>query len=88
MSKPQDVNSILDKSRTIISQLREMEHYSQENIKKLSEFWFQLDDELKMSVQAAAVDDLLKLQNTFQEKITALISDYEMECNRIENEEK
>lgn len=87
MSDNKDTRTILDKSRDIISQLREMEHYSQDNIEKLSEFWFQLDDDLKLDSQADAVNELLKLQNAFQEKISSTISDYEIECNRIENEE-
>ena len=87
MPDTKDTKTLLEKSRDIISQLREMEHYSQENIEKLSEFWFQLDDELKLKKQADAINELLKLQSGFQEQIAATISDYEIECNRIENEE-
>lgn len=87
MSNSKDTKSMLEKSRDIISQLREIEHYSQDNIEKLSEFWFQLDDDLKLDTQANAINELLKLQSAFHEKITSTISDFEIECNRIENEE-
>ena len=82
-----DIKTRLEKSRDLISQMQEMKHYSQENIEKLSEFWLELDDELKLKDQAEAVNELLKLQNSFQEQIETLIEDFEMECNRIENEE-
>ena len=87
MSDKEDIKKMLEESRDIISQLREMKHYSQENIEKLSEFWLELDDEKKLKPQADAVNELLNLQNAFQDKIATLISDFEMECNRIENEE-
>jgi hypothetical protein len=78
----------LEKSRDIISQLKDMQHYSKSNIEKLSEFWLLLDDELKQKEFADRVDKLLTHQSTFHEELDSLISDYEMECNRIKNEAK
>ena len=42
----------LEKSRDIISQLKEMHHYSKENIVKLGEFWLLLEGELKQKENA------------------------------------
>ena len=49
----------IDKSRDIISQLKEMGHYSKENIVKLGEFWLLLEGELKQKKNAEAVEQLL-----------------------------
>ncbi len=76
----------LEKSRDVISQLKEMRHYSQSNIEKLSEIWLMLDDELKQKDIAKRVEALMSKQTAFQETIDELITDYEMQCNRIENE--
>jgi len=87
MTDKEQVAEKLQKSRDIISQLREIRHYSQGNLEKLSEFWLALDDEADFRAQADAINGLLTLQGDFQEKIDALINDFEIECNRIENEE-
>ena len=86
MSNPPDVKTVIEKSRDVISQLKEMEHYSQENIEKISEFWFLLEEELKQKDFAERINELLNCQNTFQELIASLIKDYDMYCNRVENE--
>ncbi len=78
--------SDLEKSRDIISQLKEMHHYSKENIEKLGNFWLLLDGDLKQSEYAEKTELLLNHQNEFHDTLEALISDYEIECNRIENE--
>jgi len=78
--------SDLEKSKDIISQLKEMHHYSKTNIEKLGEFWLLLDGELKQKENAEKLDVLLTHQSAFHDALEALISDYEVECNRIENE--
>ena len=86
MPDPAKVKSLIEKSRDVISQLKEMEHYSEENIEKLSEFWLLLEEKLKQNEFAERINELLNCQSTFQEKIASLIKDYEIYCNRIENE--
>ena len=76
----------LEKSRDIISQLKEMRHYSKVNIEKLSEFWLLLDGEMKQKEIAKRSEALLSRQDAFHESLESLVSDYEVECNRIENE--
>lgn len=77
-----------EKLRDLISQLKEMEHYSRSNVEKLSEAWLFLDDELKEKEFAKQMSDLLGVQNGFEEKIVALAGDIEIECNRRDNEAK
>ena len=76
----------IEKSRDIISQLKEMRHYSKANIEKLTEFWLLLDGEMKQKEIAIKIEVLLSHQNAFHESLESLVSDYETECNRIENE--
>ncbi|GJL74499.1 hypothetical protein [Nitrosomonas sp.] len=78
--------SDLEKSRDIISQLKEMHHYSKNNIEKLGEFWLLLDGGLKQKENAKKLEILLAHQSAFHDALESMISDYEIECNRIENE--
>jgi hypothetical protein len=86
MAEEQTEKTPLEVSRDIISQLKEIEHYSRTNIEKLSEHWLRLEEEAKQKPFAERVNDLVSLQNKFQDAITSLIEDFEIECNRIENE--
>lgn len=86
MSEDPNENEPIKKSRDIISQLKEMGHYSKTNIEKLSDFWLQLEEELKQKSYAERVSKLITLQSRFHEELENLVSDFEIECNRIENE--
>lgn len=70
----------LEKSRDIVSQLKEMEHYSRANIEKLTAHWLKLDGELKQPGIAKAVEALLTHQNTFHDALEKTIHDYEAVC--------
>jgi hypothetical protein len=86
MSDDDGEKSDLEKSRDIISQLKEMHHYSKTNVEKLGEFWLLLDEELKQKENAKRMEVLLTHESEFHAALEAMISDYEIECNRIENE--
>jgi hypothetical protein len=74
----------LEKSRDIIAQLKEMQHYSKTNIEKLSTYWLQLDDELKQKDMAKKIEGLLNHQNKFHEALEASIEAYEAVCAGME----
>jgi hypothetical protein len=74
----------LEKSRDIISQLKEMLHYSKSNIEKLTEYWLKMDGELKQKQVAAKVEPLLTHQNTFHDALEAVIDDYVAVCDAME----
>ena len=76
-----------EKARDIVTQLKEMQHYAKTNVEKLAGFWLVMEEEVKIEDFAQKVDELLRLQNEFQDKLDASISDIEISCNRIENEE-
>ena len=74
----------LDKSRDIIIQMKEMEHYARSNIERLTAHWLQIDDELKQKDIAKLVEGLLTQQNAMQEALAATIADYEVLCTSLE----
>jgi DNA-binding transcriptional regulator YbjK len=86
MTEQSDNKTNLEKSRVIISQLKEMEHYSKTNIEKLTKFWLQVDDELKQKKMAKILEELISQQNAFHDSLASAVSDYESECKRIEKE--
>lgn len=86
MTDQSDDKTELQKSRDIISQLKEMRHYSKANIEKLTEIWLLFDGEMKQKEMANKLEVLLAHENAFYDSLVSVVSDYEMECNRIENE--
>ena len=74
----------LEKSRDIITQMKEMEHYARSNIERLTAQWLQIDDELKQKDIAKKVEGLLTQQNVMQEALAATIADYEALCSSLE----
>ncbi len=86
MTEPTEDKSDLEKSKDIISQLKEMRHYAKTTIEKLTELWMLLDGEMKRKDLAKKFEVLLTQKNAFYDSLDALITDYEIECNRIENE--
>lgn len=86
MTDQPEEKTALETSRDVISQLKEMQHYSVSNIEKLSSFFLLLDDKLKQKEFASRIEKLLNHQGAFEDELENFISDYEMECNRIENE--
>ena len=88
MTDQDNEKSAVDQVRDIISQLKEMHHYSKTNIEKLGEFWLLFEEEFKQKEDAGKVETLLNHQNAFHDTLEETISDFEIECNRIENEEE
>jgi len=67
-----------------LSQFKEMEHRAKLRIEKLAELSLKLEDEMKQKEFADRVSELFDIANQFENKMDSLISDYEMERNRIE----
>ena len=66
-----------------MSRLKEMEHYSQTNIQKLSALWLEVSEHKEQKQYEKMVDDVLKRQNQFQESIATLIGAYAEETTRL-----
>lgn len=74
-----------EKLRDIISQLKEMHHHAETNITKLSAFWLLFDGKKGKKEVAKKFEVLLSQENAFHDSLTSLVSDFEEECDRIEN---
>lgn len=69
-----------------LEQFKEMSHRAKLRIEKLAELSLVIEDELKQKEYADRVSELFGVAASFEEKIEALIDDYEIERNRIQNE--
>ena len=74
----------LEKSRDMITQLKEMGHYAKTNIERLTEVWLALDGELKQKDLAAKLEPLLTLQNSFHDDLEAMIAEFETVCDGMD----
>jgi len=84
MVDEQPEKTALERSRDIISELKEMRHYAKSNIEKLSAIWMELDDELKQKETAEQINDLLPHQNALHEALEKVIEEFEIACNKQE----
>jgi hypothetical protein len=73
----------LEALQVTLSRLKEMEHYSQTNIEKLSALWLEVSEHEQQRQYERMVDEVLKRQNQFQESIAHLIEAYESETSRL-----
>jgi hypothetical protein len=86
MAEDKPGKSPVEKLREIISQLKQMEHYSRSNIEKLTEHWMFLEDEMKHKEFAKRWGDLMNAQNAFEDQVKALIEDCQNYCNKKDSE--
>jgi hypothetical protein len=86
MPEEKPIKSPVEKLKDLISELKEMEHYSRSNIEKLTEHWMFLEDEMKHKEFAKRWGDLMNAQNAFEDQVKALIEDCQIFCNKKDNE--
>ncbi|MFT4548804.1 MAG: methionine synthase II (cobalamin-independent) [Verrucomicrobiales bacterium] len=77
---------VVKEMNAYLSQFKEMSHRAQSRIVKLAELSFVIEDNLKQKEYADRVTELFSISTNFEDKLEALIHDYEIERNRIENE--
>jgi len=71
---------------THLEQFKQMSHRAKLRIEKLAELSLVIEDDLKQKEYADRVSELFGIAAGFEEKIEELIEDYEIERNRIQNE--
>lgn len=86
MNEP-TTEELVHEMSSYISQFKEMSHRAKLRIEKLAELSFVIEDELKQKEYADRVSELFSMATGFEEKLDALIQDFEIERNRIRNEE-
>ncbi len=67
----------------VLSKLKEMEFHSRANIEVLAGLTLTVEDELKQKEFAGPIGELYGAQDTFQTKIMALVTSYEVECDSL-----
>lgn len=82
----ESTTEVVSQMNAHIEQFKEMSHRARLRIERLAELSLAIEGELKQKEFADRVNDLFSIANSFEEKMEALISDYEIERNRIENE--
>lgn len=60
-----------------LSQLKEMRHYSKNNVEMLTTQWLLFDGELSKLKQAAKIENLMVRQGEFHEALEAVIAELE-----------
>ncbi len=73
---------------THLEQFKEMSFRAKLRIERLAELSMVIEDQLKQKEFADRVGDLFGVANQFEEKLESLIHDYEIERNRMENENR
>ena len=67
----------LDHVNETLAQLKEMRHYSKNNVEHLTAQWLMFDGELKKLGQAGRIEDLMTRQGEFHDVLEATIGDLE-----------
>ena len=67
----------LDHVNDTLSQLKEMRHYSKNNVEMLTREWLLFDGELSKLKQAGKIEGLMDLQGQFYEALEKVIGELE-----------
>jgi len=67
----------LDHVNDTLSQLKEMRHYSKNNVELLTTQWLMFDGDLSKLKKAGVIEDLMTRQGEFHDALEAAITDLE-----------
>lgn len=67
----------LDHVADTLSQLKEMRHYSKNNVEMLTTQWLLFDGELSKLKQAAGIENLMMRQGEFHDALETVIAELE-----------
>ena len=73
----------LDHVADTLSQLKEMRHYSKNNVELLTTQWLMFDGELSKLKQASKIEQLMMKQSEFYDALETTISDLEEVKNEL-----
>ncbi len=72
-----DTKTPLEHVHDTVLQLKEMRHYSRNNVELLTTQWLLFDGELSKLKKAKAIEDLMSRQAEFHDALEAAITDLE-----------
>ena len=73
----------LDHVADTLSQLKEMRHYSKNNVELLTTQWLMFDGELSKLKQASKIEQLMMKQSEFYDALETTITDLEEVKNEL-----
>ena len=71
------IQAIHDKGVNTLSQLKEMRHYSKNNVELLTTQWLMFDGDLSKLKQAGKIENLMMRQSEFHDALETVITDLE-----------
>ncbi|MBU8977671.1 MULTISPECIES: hypothetical protein [unclassified Lysobacter] len=72
-----DTKSPLEHVNDTVLQLKEMRHYSKNNVELLTTQWLMFDGELSKLKKASVIEDLMTKQSQFYDAVETAIADLE-----------
>ncbi|RDY65336.1 hypothetical protein [Lysobacter soli] len=72
-----DTKSPLEHVNDTVLQLKEMRHYSKNNVELLTTQWLMFDGELSKLKKSSVIEDLMTKQSQFYDAVEAAIADLE-----------
>ncbi len=85
MADEQPDKTPAEKLKDVVSQLKEMEHYSRSNMESLSEIWLLLEEQFKKKKHLAErINDLLKAGGALEELLKKVIDELDKERAELE----
>jgi len=72
-----DTKSPLEHVHDTVTQLKEMRHYSKNNVEMLTTQWLMFDGELSKLKKASVIEDLMTKQSQFYDGLEVAISELE-----------
>ena len=72
-----DTKTPLEHVNDTVLQLKEMRHYSKNNVELLTTQWLMFDGELSKLKKAKAIEDLMQRQGEFHDALEAAIAEME-----------
>lgn len=71
-----------------LTQLKEMRHYSKNNVERLTATWLLFDGELSGLKQTAKIDDLMNRQGQFHDALETVIADLQDTLQKLQPPEE
>jgi hypothetical protein len=71
-------------SLIVLAKLKELEFHSRAHLERLAELGLTVEDELKQTAIVAPLGEVYSAQNALQTKLTALIEQYQAECDSMQ----
>jgi hypothetical protein len=80
----EESKTAIDHVNDTVTQLKEMRHYSKNNVEVLTAAWLLFDGELSKLEQTAKIDDLMTRQGELHDALESVIADLEELATKLQ----